>query len=103
MSEQGKGSAGGTGRGSSTEVFPADESRVSHNASAARIVSLSVGFLSCLASLPTQFVLKMSVDAMLSSSVAKSLIFVPTLCSAPCKPVAGGTGQEAAPHAEMCI
>lgn len=73
MSEQGEGSEGGTaGRGSSREVFAADGSRASHNASAARTVSLSVGFLSCLALLPTQFVLRMSGDAMLSSSGAKS-------------------------------
>lgn len=73
MSEQGEGSEGGTaGRGSSREVFAADGSRASRSASAARTVSLSVGFLSCLALLPTQFVLKMSGDAMLSSSGAKS-------------------------------
>lgn len=66
--------------------------------SAARIVSLPVGFLSCLALLPTQFVLKLSVVAMLPSSVAKSPVSIPVLCSAPCKHEFRGTGQEAAPH-----
>lgn len=69
--------------------------------SAARIVSLPVGFLSCLALLPTQFVLKLSVDVMLPSSVAKSPVSIPALCSAPCKHVFGGTGQEADPHLQM--
>lgn len=65
--------------------------------SAARIVSLPVGFLSCLALLPTQFVLKLSVVAMLPSSVAKSPVSIPVLCSAPCKRVFSG----AAPHLQM--
>lgn len=70
--------------------------------SAARIISLPVGFLSRLALLPTQFVLKLSVDSTLPSSIAKSPVSIPALCSAPPKHVAGGgMGQEADAHLQM--
>lgn len=56
-------------------------------------------FLSCLALLPTQFVLKPSVAAMLPSS--KSPVSIPALCSAPCQHMFGGAGREAGPHLQM--
>lgn len=78
MSEQGEGSEGGTPGEAAAGRY---ERRASHNVSAARIVSLPLGFLSCLALLPTQFVLKLSADAMLPPSAAKSPVSIPALCS----------------------